>query len=68
MKKTYPPTTSAPIIGAFLPLIHANSVNLNADSGGVLTIVSIGLLILGLIIIIASFIWQIKIDKDKRKW
>jgi len=67
VKNNHSPTAFTPLLGAFLPHIHANSVILE---GGwdVLTVFSIILLVAGLILIIGSFFWQKKIDKDKRKW
>ena len=69
MKNNHPPTTSSPLWVAFLAPIHAKAVPAMQmiESSGELTL-SIILLLVGLLIIIGSFIWQYKIDKDKRKW
>ena len=68
MQNNHPPTATSHLWAAIIAPVHAISVNFSSDSGGVGLTLSIILLIVGLLIVLGTFIWQIKIDKDKRKW
>lgn len=73
MLNHHSPTTTSLLWAVFLAPIHAKTVHAMqiVESSGewdVLTVASVLLLVVGLILIVGSFFWQKKIDKDKRKW